>query len=70
VKTRFKFINFDNVVPHPRGVWVIRNNASDKIIGKVEWYPRWRMYVADFDEFSIWSSDCLNDVAEFIKGIG
>ena len=65
-----KFIEFDEVMPHPKGIFLIRNKRSDDIIGKIEWYPRWRQYVASFEEFSVWSEDCLRDVRQFMLGIG
>lgn len=61
-----KYIEFDEVMPPPKGIWVIRNKRSDTIIGKIEWYSPWRRYVADFEEGSIWSEDCLQDIRQFI----
>jgi hypothetical protein len=62
-----KFIEFDEVMPHPEGVWVIRNKRSRDILGRIEWYARWRQYVAIFSEDVVWSQDCLADVSEFIN---
>lgn len=64
-----KYIEFNEVMPPPRGVWVIRNKSADTIIGRIEWYARWRQYVAIFTEGSVWSQDCLRDVRAFMLGL-
>jgi hypothetical protein len=64
-----KYIEFDEVMPAPRGVWVIRSKSQDAIIGRIEWYARWRQYVAIFTEDSVWSEGCLADVREFMLSL-
>ena len=65
-----KFIEFQEVMPHPGGVWLIANKkAPTKPIGYIEWYGPWKQYVAQFHT-AIWSHDCLTDVAEFMRKIG
>jgi hypothetical protein len=64
-----KYIDFQEVMPRPNGVWTIENKRSGDILGRIEWYPQWRRYVAIFSDTSIWSQDCLADVSNFIKGI-
>jgi hypothetical protein len=61
-----KYIAFVEVMPHPNGVWAIANKRSGDFIGRVEWYPPWKRYVAIFSEGSVWSHDCLKDVSDFI----
>ena len=63
------FIWFDEVMPHPKGIFLIRNKRAGDILGKIEWYPRWRQYVVEFEEGTVWSQDCLADVRAFILGI-
>ena len=62
-----KFIEFDEIMPHPEGIWLIRNKRSKDILGHIEWYAPWRQYVTSFSESSVWSQDCLADISEFIK---
>jgi hypothetical protein len=62
-----KFIEFQEVMPHPGGVWLIRNKRSQDVLGQIEWYAQWRQYVAIFQESAVWSQDCLADVREFMK---
>ena len=64
-----KFIEFDEVMPHPKGIFLIRNKRAKDILGKIEWYPRWRQYVVEFEEGTVWSQDCLADVRAFILGV-
>ena len=48
-------------------VYQIVNKRSQEPIGNVFWYPRWRKWVARFDEDSVWSDDCLQEVMDFIR---
>lgn len=62
-----KYIEFDEVMPAPGGVWVIRNKKTDSIIGYIEWYDRWRQYVTKFNNDSVWSHECLTDISKFLR---
>ena len=62
-----KFIEFQEVMPHPGGVWLIRNKRSKDVLGHIEWYARWNQYVAIFQENVVWSQECLADVRDFIQ---
>lgn len=64
-----KYIEFDEVMPPPNGVWVIRNKKSNVRLGRIERYARWRQYVAIFSDCTVWSQDCLADVSEFIRSV-
>jgi hypothetical protein len=64
-----KYIEFQEVMPHPNGIWVIRNKRSGDILGRVEWYARWRLYVAIFSDSTVWSHDCLADVSAFMRSL-
>ena len=44
-----------------------RNGGSP--LGRIEWYSAWRQYVLVPDEMTLWSVDCLTDIADAIKKI-
>ncbi len=50
-------------------IYYIFNKRSKVAIGQIIWYPQWARWVARFDESSIWSKDCLEDVASAIVNI-
>jgi hypothetical protein len=47
-------------------VWLVESNYDDSILGTISWLGKWRQYV--FHPFAdcVWSSDCLQEVAEFL----
>ena len=62
-----KHFDFEEVMPHPNSCWVIRSKRGAGILGGVEWYQPWRQYVATFSDRTVWSDDCLADVATFMR---
>ena len=67
VKFIAKHIKFvETEIEYGRPVYEIRNNKTNGILGQVGWYPAWKQYVAHFEEMSVWSHDCLEDVRQFI----
>lgn len=58
-----KYIRFErNGVLDGHPVYLIVNKKHIEIIGRIAWFNDWKQYVADFDEDSVWSHDCLADV--------
>lgn len=49
-------------------IWVVVSK-SDGLheLGKIKWYAPWRRYCLSPRSGSIWSSDCLRDVATFCE---
>lgn len=48
-------------------VWSVDNSKDGSHIGKIRWYGAWRKYVLCPASQTVWSADCLRDVAEFIE---
>lgn len=48
-------------------VWSVDNMEDRSHLGHVRWYGGWRKYIFEVDQPTIWSADCLADVAEFIE---
>lgn len=64
-KMRFKHIRFDEAGL----LYSIRNNRSGGALGVVFWYAPWKQWCARFDENTVWSQDCLEDVRTFINSL-
>lgn len=47
-------------------VWSVDNSNNGSHIGTVRWHGPWRKYVLLPTHPTIWSADCLQDVARFI----
>lgn len=47
-------------------VWDVHNSNDGSYLGEIRWFGNWRKYVFFPAELTIWSSDCLADVAKFI----
>lgn len=50
--------------------WYIRRKdapASDKPLGAVLFYPRWRRYVFQPYSNTLYEHDCLRDIADFCE---
>jgi hypothetical protein len=58
-----------NVIPAGDKRWFVQTKATCTIIGRIEWYPKWRQYVMAPDVFTIWSKGCLDDLASAIEKI-
>lgn len=63
------YTNFTEI--HDTGktkVWSVDNANDGSHLGKVRWHGAWRKYVFQpIDGWSIWSADCLRDVADFLQ---
>jgi len=47
--------------------YVLRNNRSGVGLGTIEWYGPWRQYCFIPMAGTVWSADCLKDVATAIR---
>ena len=74
MKTKYRFIHFEGVeedpvedtLPH----WRCVNNKHKHCIGRVEWYPQWKMKCFFPKRGMVFSKDCLEDICDFIKQLG
>ena len=62
MKIRYKHIRFEKVM----GVWLCRNIKSNHPLGGIEYYPKWKKWVMNFDEHSVFDEFCLRDIADFL----
>ena len=62
-----KFINFDKgPMLNGHESYDITNKKSGSSLARLFWYPPWKRYICQFREDSVWSSDCLADIENFL----
>jgi hypothetical protein len=44
-------------------------STEDYRIGVIKWYPNWRQYCFFPEVGTLYNSECMNDIADFIKGL-
>jgi len=67
--TEYKYIHFQFIEKNPKTeVWYCRNKKSDALLGVVRWYGSWRQYCFFPVSGTVYSSGCLEDIADFIAG--
>lgn len=47
-------------------VYLVSSNHSGDILGEIKWYAPWRRYVFHPKEETLYSHDCLEEIAQFI----
>lgn len=69
MKTRYKHIHFvDSLDDDNHDSYLCYGNNADVLLGRVEYYPRWRQYVfATVVSDIVFSKSCLGDLVDFIK---
>lgn len=57
------FIRFEESEQYSgRPTYRILNRRSGTELGQIGWYPRWKCFTVHFEDNSVWSADCLDDV--------
>ena len=57
---------FDNT---KRRTYSVKNKKSEAEIGQIGYYARWRQYVLFPEYGTVWNSECLEFVTDFLKNI-
>lgn len=65
VKTEYKFIHFSKLSDDPE-VWTCDNNRSQMSLGYIERYKPWRQMCFHPYAGTVFSDECLKDIAHFI----
>jgi len=70
MKTEYEHIHFVESEQKPKTkVWDMINNLKGEYLGRIEWSPGWRQYVA-VPEFEIMlSASCLWSIEDFLKQV-
>lgn len=67
MKTKYRFIHFDEHDTLYGKRWYVRNNKSKSILGQIELYSEWDDYVFSADPKSVFNDECLKDIIDFIS---
>ncbi|TET16314.1 MAG: hypothetical protein E3J81_03565 [Dehalococcoidia bacterium] len=68
MKTEYKYIVFKRVeVDGGRPYWECRNRKPGSLLGLVCWTSCWKEYCYYMESNTVYSKDCLEDIADFIK---
>jgi len=62
--TKYKHISF---LKDQAGFYVCVNNHTQAELGKVEFYTRWKKWCYFPTVQAVYSSDCLQDIANFLE---
>jgi len=46
--------------------WIIRNRKSGDVLGAAAYYARWRRWTVEFQQFTVFDSLCLREIADFL----
>lgn len=65
MKTKYKYIHF--VPGADQTVWTIWNHKTDDYLGILEFKKRWKEWELAPEPNTGWTTQCLLDVADFIK---
>ena len=63
---RCRYIRFESIDTLP-GVIAVRSNSSNGVLGRVQWYPAWHQCVFAPEAETVYSQDCLMDIAAFCE---
>ena len=47
--------------------WEVVNRDSLQAIGEIKWYGRWRQYCFFPDQWTVFSTGCMQDIVHFIN---
>lgn len=65
-----KFVLFENK-PKTKVYDVVYNDEANDvgglILGKIKWFPRWRKYTFQPDNYTVWDEGCLKEIIEFLE---
>ena len=65
-----RFLEFVAFGRAPKKKFWVYSKKKGNILGKIEYYLRWRRYVFDPEPFTIYDVECMQDICRFINGIG
>ena len=63
MKTEFKYIRFEQVVTT---LWLCKNKKSGRVLAGIERHHKWNKICFYPNADTVFSSDCLRDIADFI----
>lgn len=67
MKTKFKFIHFEEATTLYGSGWEVKNNRTNHLLGEITFYAEWDDYVFQASPKTIFNDECLNDIIQFIN---
>jgi hypothetical protein len=67
MKTKYRFIHFEEARTLYGNGWEVKNNRTNAVLGEITYYPEWDDYVFQASPKSIFNSECLKDIIDFIS---
>jgi len=68
MKTEYKYLEFKQIPSKDsRRKFICRNKKVGGELGEIRWFSDWKQYCFFPTVQAIYSSDCLNDIADFIN---
>jgi hypothetical protein len=71
-KTEGSWVDFRLHGISPSGktrTWVVQNRENLTILGRIEWFSRWRKYTFNPNPDMVFEVTCLRDIADFLEEI-
>jgi hypothetical protein len=65
-----KYLEFTNKTPSHSGLtslWDVASTVHGNVLGKIAWFSRWRQYCFLPFTDTVYSPDCLRDIADFCE---
>lgn len=63
-----KHLEFAIIAELPKTkVFSVKNKDNGTTLGTIRWHGAWRQYVFEPVQETIWSSDCLQDLTDYLK---
>lgn len=65
----FKFVRIDKGDMWGETIYRVVNKRAGDLLAEITWYADWRRWVMSPSFDTVWSEDCLRDVAGFMAGL-
>lgn len=67
MNSKFLLFEEENIVGYKTKVWAVKSKMQGTILGKIGWYGPWRKYTFSAMPQTLFDSNCLNDIRQFLE---
>lgn len=67
IVARFRFMRIEKTSMFDETIYRIINKRHDDLLAEITWYADWRRWVMSPNFDTVWSADCLRDIAGFME---
>ena len=64
METKYKYIYFEKV---DGCGWYCYNNKTESVLGRIEYYRKWKQYIIEFEPGCVFNDTCLTDIIHFLR---